>query len=396
MSQFKILPIEGGVCVVDGVFTDGVNMGLKKDGTPDLGFLYFPKGVKVWYRLTTNKFRAAPLKHLLRRGVKETNFVVANSKNANAMTGEAGVKDIDYLLEKLEEIVGVKLHNPISSSTGLIGVRLPKDKFIAGFKKFDLTQRNSKNFSRAIMTTDTFPKDMAVEVEGSKGKFRIGGVAKGAGMIAPAMATMLAFIVTDAKLPDDEMDKILGEVVEETFNSISVDGDMSTNDSVFLFSTGEKEADREAFREGLRQVMLKLALDIVRDGEGATKLVAYKVKGAKNREEARRVGQTLANSLLVKTAIFGEDPNWGRIGASIGASRVEADESKLTIKIGDVTLYRHGEILMDAETEKRAHQVMTQDSFSIEVDLGIGDGEWTTYGCDLSYEYVKINAEYRT
>jgi glutamate N-acetyltransferase/amino-acid N-acetyltransferase len=152
----------------------------------------------------------------------------------------------------------------------------------------------------------------------------------------------------------------------------------------------------EPFREGLRQVMLKLALDIVRDGEGATKLVVFNLKGAKSVAEAKRVSKMLANSLLVKTALFGEDPNWGRIAATVGASGVEASPELLTIKIGDVTLYRRGEILMTPEVEERAHQVMKGDSFKIEVDLGIGEGEWTCYGCDLSYEYVKINAEYRT
>ena len=391
--KFRITPISGGVCAVDGIYASGVNAGFKKSGF-DLGFIRSDDEMRVAYLFTTNRFQAAPLKYVLKKGVKTTNFLLANSKNANAMTGEEGIKDIEEILDYLGKKTEVK--NPIMSSTGVIGVRIDKDKIKNGIEKFDFNEKNSNKFAKAIMTTDSFEKEIAFEIEGDFGKFKIGGVAKGAGMINPQMATMLCFITTDADIPESEMKDILNEVNEHSFNAISVDGDTSTNDSVFLMTTSKASYDKEAFKEALRQVMLKLATDIVRDGEGATKLVAFNVKGAKNKEEAKKAAKALTNSLLMKTAIFGEDPNWGRIASTIGASGVECSENSIIIKIGDVTLYEKGKILMTSEIEEKAHKVMKKDSFSISVDLGIGDGEFTAYGCDLSYEYVKINAEYRT
>ncbi len=390
--KFRITPVNGGVCVVDGIFASGVKAGFKKDDF-DVGFIRSEKEMDIVYLFTTNRFQAAPIKYVKRKNIKKTNFILANSKNANALTGEEGIKDIEELMEYLKEKVEVK--NPLMSSTGVIGVRLDKEKIKKAIDKFNFSEKNSYAFSRAIMTTDSFPKEVAFEVEGEFGKFKIGGVAKGAGMINPAMATMLCFITTDADIKDD-MREILKEINEITFNAISVDGDTSTNDSVFLMTTREGDYDKEAFREALYQVMLKLALDIVRDGEGATKSVAFVVSGAKNKEEAKKAAKALTNSLLVKTALFGEDPNWGRFASTVGASGVECYEDKLKIAIENVVLYDRGKILMTKEVEKKAHEIMKRDSFKIYIDLGIGEGSFTAYGCDLSYEYVKINAEYRT
>jgi len=392
-NTFRITPVKGGVCVVDGIYAGGVNAGFKKEGL-DVGFIRSDEEMKIVYLFTTNKFQAAPLKYVLKNGIKTTNFLLANSKNANAMTGEAGIKDIEEILEYLSLKNNTK--NPIMSSTGVIGVRIDREKIKSAIDKFDFNEKNSNKFAKAIMTTDSFEKEIAFEVEGEFGKFKIGGVAKGAGMINPQMATMLCFITTDADIPEGEMKGILSEVNEHSFNAISVDGDTSTNDSVFLMTTGKAPYNKEAFKEALRQVMLKLATDIVRDGEGATKLVAFNVTGAKDLNEAKTAAKALTNSLLMKTAIFGEDPNWGRIASTIGASGVECYENTLTIKIGDVLVYDKGKILFTPEIEEKAHKVMKKDSFSIYVDLGVGEGEFTAYGCDLSYEYVKINAEYRT
>ncbi len=390
--MFRITPIKNGLCAVDGIYAGGVSAGFKKDGL-DVGFIRSKDLMDIVYLFTTNRFQAAPLKYVLQNGITQTNFILANSKNANALTGKAGIEDVEELMEFVSEKFGVK--NPLMSSTGVIGVRLDKEKIKKGVEKFNVNEKSSDNFAKAIMTTDSFDKQVAFEVEGDFGKFRIGGVAKGAGMINPAMATMLCFIVTDADIPQNEMREILKETNEKTFNAISVDGDTSTNDSVFLMTTRKGDYKKEAFKEALYQVMLKLALDITRDGEGANKLVAFEVSGAKE-GEAKKAAKALTNSLLMKTAIFGEDPNWGRIASTIGASGVECDEEKLTIKIGDILVYNRGEILFDSETEAKAHQVMKKDSFKICVDLGIGDDKFTAYGCDLSYEYVKINAEYRT
>ena len=391
--KFRITPIDGGVCVVDGIYASGVNAGFKKDGF-DLGFIRSENEMDIVYLFTTNKFQAAPLKYVLRKEIKKTNFILANSKNANALTGEEGIKDIEEILDFLSTKIYVK--NPLMSSTGVIGVRIDKEKIKSGIEKLDFNEKDSNKFAKAIMTTDSFPKEIAFEVEGDFGKFKIGGVAKGAGMINPAMATMLCFITTDANIPENEMREILSEINDVTFNAISVDGDTSTNDSVFLMTTRKGDYDKEAFREALKQVMQKLALDIVRDGEGATKAVAFVVSGAKNKEEARIVGKNLTTSLLVKTAIFGEDPNWGRIASTVGASGVECDEEKLKIAFENVVVYDRGKIIFDKETEEKAHQIMKKREFKIYVDLGIGDGEFTSFGCDLSYDYVKINAEYRT
>jgi len=391
--KFRITPIDGGVCVVDGIYASGVNAGFKKDGF-DLGFIRSENEMDIVYLFTTNKFQAAPLKYVLRKEIKKTNFILANSKNANALTGEEGIKDIEEILDFLSTKIYVK--NPLMSSTGVIGVRIDKEKIKSGIEKLDFNEKDSNKFAKAIMTTDSFPKEIAFEVEGDFGKFKIGGVAKGAGMINPAMATMLCFITTDANIPENEMREILSEINDVTFNAISVDGDTSTNDSVFLMTTRKGDYDKEAFREALKQVMQKLALDIVRDGEGATKAVAFVVSGAKNKEEARIVGKNLTTSLLVKTAIFGEDPNWGRIASTVGASGVECDEEKLKIAFENVVVYDRGKIIFDKETEEKAHQIMKKREFKIYVDLGIGNGEFTSFGCDLSYDYVKINAEYRT
>jgi len=391
--KFRITPINNGVCAVDGIYASGVNAGFKKDGF-DLGFIRSDEVLDVAYLFTTNKFQAAPIKYVKRNNIKKTNFILANSKNANALTGEEGIKDIEDILEFLN--TKIKTSGALMSSTGVIGVRLDKEKIKAGIEKFDFNERDSNKFAKAIMTTDSFEKEVAFEVEGNFGKFRIGGVAKGAGMINPAMATMLCFITTDADVPVDEMWEILRENNEITFNAISVDGDTSTNDSVFLMTTRKGDYDREAFKEALKQVMKKLALDIVRDGEGATKTVAFVVSGAKSKDEAKIVGKNLTNSLLVKTALFGEDPNWGRIASTVGASGVECDEKKLKIAFENVVVYDRGEIIFDEETERKAHEVMKKREFKIYVDLGIGEGEFTAYGCDLSYDYVKINAEYRT
>ena len=391
--MFRITPIENGICAVDGIYASGVNAGFKKEGF-DLGFIRSEKEMEIAYLFTTNKFQAAPIKYVLLKNIEKTNFILANSKNANALTGKEGIEDIKEILEFLAKQIEVK--NPFMSSTGVIGVRLDKEKIKEGIKKFDFNERNSNKFARAIMTTDSFPKEIAFEVSGEFGKFRIGGVAKGAGMINPAMATMLCFITTDANIPADEMKEILSEINEITFNAISVDGDTSTNDSVFLMTTRSADYQKEAFKEALKQVMQKLALDIVKDGEGATKAVAFVVTGAKNKNEAKIVAKNLTNSLLVKTALFGEDPNWGRIASTVGASGVECYEKRLKIAFEDIVVYDRGKILFNEEIEKKAHEIMKQKEFKIYVDLGVGEGEFTAYGCDLSYDYVKINAEYRT
>ena len=392
--MYSLKKLESGVCAADGFFADGVSAGLKANSAKDMAFIYSDALCEIASAFTTNKMAAAPLKHFKAKGEFQTNFLLINSKNANAMTGAAGVSDVDEVLATLPK----EVHNPVMSSTGVIGVRLPKEKILSGATLFDVSVKNPHNAAQAIMTTDSFSKEMAFEVTLDDGSsFRIGAMAKGAGMINPAMATMLCFITTDAVVCRAEMQTLLDESVVTTFNAASVDGDTSTNDTVMLFANAKSGVyHREAFAEALHTIMLFLAREMVRDGEGATKLVTYKVTGAKDNKEAERVAKALSDSLLVKTALYGEDPNWGRIASTVGASGVEADEATLTVKFNDLCVYKCGELLFDKEMEVEAAAIMKLSEFDISCDLGIGDGAFTAFGCDLGYEYVKINADYRT
>jgi glutamate N-acetyltransferase/amino-acid N-acetyltransferase len=390
---YKITQIKGGVCASDGFFADGVSAGLKPDGAKDMAFIKSESLCDVASTFTTNKMAAAPIKHFRLKGSFKTDFVLINSKNANAMTGNEGVKDIDEILSSCRGVT-----NPIMSSTGVIGVRLPKQKIIDGMKLFDFGKKEPSSAAKAIMTTDTFSKEIALKVELDDGScFHIGAMAKGAGMINPAMATMLCFITTDAKVSKDEMQNVLDKVVKKTFNAISVDGDTSTNDTVLLLANSKSGVyEKEAFSEALFKVMHFLALEMVRDGEGATKLVTYNITGAKDDKEAEVVAKALSDSLLVKTALFGEDPNWGRIASTVGASGVECSQESLKISFDNLCVYDRGKLYFDEEMERKAAIVMGHKKFTISCDLGIGDGSFKAYGCDLGYEYVKINADYRT
>lgn len=404
--MFEIFPIKGGINAVSGFYTDGVSAGLKasyNDDTPapDIAFIYSQKCVMPIALFTRNRFQAAPIVHYKRfvEG-KKSNCILVTTKNANAMTGERGVDDVRDILDALKAKFP-QIQNPIMSSTGVIGQYLPKEKIIQSFSKFELDGADEEAYLRAadaIRTTDSFSKEIAlrVEIEGG-GVFHIGAMAKGAGMIDPSLATMLCFIATDIDLPHAVLEKILYECVSCSFNAISVDGDTSTNDSIFLLANGQSGVgNEEAFREALKIVTHKLATDIVRDGEGASKLVAFEVCGAQDEEQACKAAKALANSLLVKTAIFGGDPNWGRIASTIGASGVETYENKLKIAFDSVLVFDRGRICFDEETESRASHVMQQESFKILCDLGVGDGRFVAYGCDLGHTYVKINADYRS
>lgn len=404
--EYNIFPIDGGVCAPAGFVADGYSAGLRKldqNGNPklDVGYIFMQEPCRVHAVFTKNTFQAAPITYFKESVAgKESNFILINTKNANAMTGQRGIDDVKEIMDNLTQKFP-QIQNPIMCSTGVIGCYLPKEKIIESFQHIAFENKDDKSHLRAaqaIMTTDRYEKEVAFEVVDSKGNtFRIGAMAKGAGMIQPSMATMLCFITTDAKLPQDKIQALLEECVEKTFNTISVDGDMSTNDTVMLMQSGKVEiTDLELFKEVLILAMEKLAKDIVRDGEGSTKLVGFKVSGAKDDKEAMKAAKALSNSLLVKTAIFGGDPNWGRIASTIGASQIACDYRTLKISIGGVLVYDKGVILFDQENEKKASTQMQQDSFLIECDLGIGKGSYLAYGCDLGYEYVKINADYRS
>lgn len=405
-TEFDILPLKGGLDNINGIYCDGVNVGMKttkangstirKDIDPDVMFIRSDMPMQVEAIFTTNTFAAAPIEHFNQYPLGfETNFLLANSKNANAMTLSAGVEDIKDIFKSLES--KIDLINPIMSSTGVIGQRLDKEKISSAFSMFDFNAKNSNSAVHSIMTTDTFKKELCFRVDLADGSyFHIAGIAKGAGMIEPSMATMLCFIVTDVDIPKDDMRELLERSSETTFNAISVDGDTSTNDTLLLLSTNQKSYNKEAFAVALHMMCERFALDMLRDGEGSTKVVAFEVTGARDDEEAKQVAKALSNSLLVKTALFGEDPNWGRIASTVGSSGAECDPVTLVIKYNNLLIYDKNNTQMSEATEEKAYKIMKKDQFKISCDLGIGKGIFTSYGCDLSYEYVKINAEYRS
>ncbi len=398
MSNYTITPLEGGLANVNGFYCDAVNVGMRPDASQgDVAFIRSETLCDVNAVFTTNRFQAAPIKHFQRyeEGF-QTNFVLVNAKNANAMTGEKGIEDIHSIMSVLSSKIDAI--NPVMSSTGVIGYRLPVEKITSAFEKFDFNAKNSDAAARAIMTTDSFKKELACRVTLEDGThFHLAAICKGAGMINPAMATMLCFVITDADVPKADMDILLKNGADHSFNRISVDGDTSTNDTVMLLSNGSSGSyEKEAFGEALNDMLFKLAMMILRDGEGANKLVAFEVTGAASDEEAERAARALSNSLLVKTALFGEDPNWGRIASTIGASGITCDDTTLTIHYDDLLIYSDAQRELDKEREKQAYAIMKQEEFTVRCDLGIGEGNFTAYGCDLSYEYVKINAEYRT
>jgi len=395
---YKIVELENGLENVQGFFCGATNVGMRPDKTQgDVAFIRSEQVCDISTVFTSNTFQAAPIKHFQKYPQDfQTNFVLINAKNANAMTGEKGIEDIDTIMSTLSSKLNVL--NPVMSSTGVIGYRLPIDKVSSAFDTLDFSAKNSHHAARAIMTTDSFKKELAYKVELEDGSsFNIAAICKGAGMINPAMATMLCFVITDANVPKSDMDELLTSSTEQSFNRISVDGDTSTNDTVLLLANKTSQNyDKEAFAEALNKIMFELAMLILKDGEGANKLVAFEVKGAVSEEEAKKASMALSNSLLVKTALFGEDPNWGRIASTIGASGIACDDSTLTIHYDDLLIYSNEFRELDKTREDKAYKIMKQDAFKVTCDIGLGESTYTSYGCDLSYEYVKINAEYRT
>ncbi len=396
--MFNIIELENGLEHVQGFFCDAVNTGLRPNKEQgDVAFIRSEVPCDISAVFTSNTFQAAPIKHFQKYPKDfQTDFILINAKNANAMTGDKGIEDIDTIMSTLSQKIEVT--NPIMSSTGVIGYRLPIDKITSAFDKFDFTASNSDKAARAIMTTDSFKKELAYKVELEDGtSFNMAAICKGAGMINPAMATMLCFIITDADIPKSDMDDLLLDATEGSFNRISVDGDTSTNDTVMLLSNRKSgQYHKEAFQKVLNKMMFELAMMILRDGEGANKLVAFEVKGAKSIEDAQKASMALSNSLLVKTALFGEDPNWGRIASTIGASGIACDDNTLSIYYDDLLIYSNAFRELDKEREEQAYEIMRQERFTVTCDIGLGSASYTSYGCDLSYEYVKINAEYRT
>jgi glutamate N-acetyltransferase/amino-acid N-acetyltransferase len=329
--------------------------------------------------------------------------IIVNSGNSNAFTGSVGDKAVAEVTGSVAAALGIPASRVFSSSTGVIGEPLPYEKITAKIPELvtGLTENAVEFAAHAIMTTDTFPKGATATVKGDGGDILISGIAKGSGMIAPDMATMLVYIFTDAKISQSALQKMLSRNVDSTFNSITVDSDTSTSDTLLIAATGKSAAApvigavAKAFEAALADVMRNLAHQVVRDGEGATKFVEIRVTGAATDEDAYRVAKSIADSPLVKTAVAGEDPNWGRIVAAIGKSGAEADRDRLTIKFGDVLVAQKGWRNPKYREEDGA-AYMKQAELVIAVDLGLGRAKRSVWTCDLTSRYIEINADYRS
>ena len=404
-----IKELDGGFSVIENLKVSGA-----REGKYGVSIIVSPNSAASAV-FTSNKVVAAPVKYtknVLKKGIISAVFV--NSGNANCFTGQQGIKDCETLVELVAKDLKLPKDEITISSTGVIGREMPID-IISKVAYESLSSlgdkpENSLAAAKAIMTTDTFPKECAVEVTLTTGeKVKIAGITKGSGMIAPNMGTMLSFIVTDAVIPSNEINQALKKAADISFNMIVVDGDESTNDTCLMMANGasgiEVVRDGEMdsnFQEALNYICIDLAKKMARDGEGATKFIEANVYGAKNDEDARLAAKSIISSSLFKSAVFGGDPNWGRIVSAIGYSGCELDPDIVTISIADdvddVDLVKKGEILAFDDTPylERAEKIMQSKNVTVNIDMYLGEGEATAWGCDLTYDYVKINAEYTT
>lgn len=376
--------------------------GIKYPDRYDIALIYSKRPAQVAGVFTTNQIKAAPVKICMKRiRSGQAQALILNSGNANACTGKKGIEDAlkvtDYIAEKLA--INKEYVYPLS--TGVIGMPLPVERIMKAVDELVTSLGNAQplQVAEAIMTTDTFPKLTYRQIE-TASPVTILGICKGAGMICPNMATMLCTILTDAKISSDLMKEALRDAVAQSFNSITVDGDMSTNDTVLMLANGESEIKIERktnlwkqFREVLTDLCIELSKMIVKDGEGATKFVSVTVKGAKTTQDARRVARAVANSLLVKTALYGGDPNWGRVIAAVGYSGVPVKEEKIEIYINDICLFDRG---LPTMREDELKESLKQREIEILINLNLGKGHTTIFTTDLSEDYVRINSAYRT
>ena len=394
-----------GVTFAKGFTAAGVKAGIKKSGNLDVAVIYTKTQAVVAGTFTQNKVAAAPVyvsKEVVATGTAHA--IVANAGCANACTGQQGLDDAHKMAQITADELGVNANDVIVGSTGVIGVNLPMDKLEAGIKDAvaNLSADGSDNAGRAIITTDTHSKSVTCEFELSGKTVRMGAIAKGSGMIRPNMATMLCYITTDIAIDQALLQKAVSGCVEKSFNMISVDGDMSTNDMVIVLANGEannakiteENADYQIFFDKLMMLCTELAKQIAADGEGASKFLTINVKGAKSFADAKTVGMAIANSPLVKTAFFGEDPNWGRVICAVGYSGADMVPEKTVVKFGGITIFANG--TGATYDEKALAHVMKQKDIVIDIELNMGQEDATVWSCDLSYEYVKINGEYHT
>jgi len=405
VTDIPFQSIAGGLTAPRGFRAAGVACGIKASGNLDLMLLAADARASAAAVFTTNRAQAAPVvlsrDHLVKSG-GHGRAVVINSGCANACTGADGWEHAQAMAKQTAAAIGCDPSAVLVASTGVIGVKLPMDKVERGIvdAAAKLSPSNGADAARAIMTTDPFPKEHAIEASAKGRTFRVGGIAKGSGMIEPLMATMLGVVTTDAAVEPELLQRALKAVVDDTFNAITVDGECSTNDCVFALASGSSgvtltDADWPALVAALRAACEPLAIGIVRGGEGATKLVTVNVKGAASDADARLTARAIANSPLVKTAIHGGDPNWGRLIAVAGRSGAAFSLERAAVRIGSIVLFSDG-APYDERAPQAAEYLQGKD-IEVEVDLGTGgSGRSRMWTCDLSAEYVRINAEYRT
>jgi glutamate N-acetyltransferase / amino-acid N-acetyltransferase len=397
--------IAGGVTAPAGFRASGIACGIKATGKPDLALLVSEGPAAAAAVFTTNVAQAAPIlvsRDNLRKSNGSAQAIVVNSGCANACTGPDGHAHALEMTKQTASALGCSPDAVLVASTGVIGVKLVMPNVVAGITKAAaaLSPAGGADAARAIMTTDPFSKEAAVEASTRNGTFRVGGMAKGSGMIEPLMATMLGFVTTDARVHPALLQRALTAAVDDTFNAISVDGECSTNDCVFLLANGAsgvtlQEDDFPALVDALKRVCEPLAVAIVRGGEGATKLISIRVTGALTPEDAKTTARAIANSPLVKTAVHGGDPNWGRLVAVAGRATRTLVLERARVRVGSIELFGDGSPHDERAPEAAEH--LRGKDISLEVDLGTGGpGEARMWSCDLSAEYVRINAEYRT
>jgi glutamate N-acetyltransferase / amino-acid N-acetyltransferase len=399
-SDVRLIQVRGGLGAVPGLRMAGVHAGIKKRKT-DLALIVLPGPHVCAQVITTNEIKAAPLlatsAHLEADG-DAIAAIVCNSGCANACTGERGLRDAQNTARHAATVLGLRATQVVVASTGVIGVTLPMDRVSKGLDRAAkaLAEGNEAAYdaAEAIMTTDHVPKLAAYAWTENGKRHVIGGIAKGSGMIAPNMATMLAFLVTDAAVSRASLTEALREAADGTFNMISVDGDMSTNDAVYACAKPGKGEATPGLRAALAAVCHDLAVGMVKDGEGATKTFTFQVSGARDKQQARTIARAVINSSLVKTALYGEDPNWGRIVAAAGSVGAGMDPETWSLYLGGHTWVERGAI--EAMSEAEAHHVLEEQAVEARLDLGLGDATATAWGCDLTGDYVRINAHYRT
>lgn len=408
LSLYKVIP-DGGVTSPKGFRAGGLHCGLKKTSRNDLGAIVCEVPAVAAAVYTTSVFQAAPLKvtrESIAAGGQRLRAIVVNSGNANACTGQQGEADAYEMRASAAEALGLAETEVAVASTGVIGELLPMDRVNSGIADLPSSlsgdNEGAEQFCQAILTTDLVKKEVVVSLDVDGREVRIAGAAKGSGMIHPNMATMLAFVTTDAAIAPNALQGLLGSTTDFTFNMITVDGDTSTNDMLLTMASGlagnaelsPSHPDWDAFAAAFRHVCQILAQAIARDGEGATRLVEVTVEGAVSDQSARAIAKTIVGSSLVKTAIFGADANWGRIIAAVGRAGEPVNPETVDIKLGDIVVLSSSRPIPFDEEEALAY--LKGDTITIKVDLHHGPGVATAWGCDLTYDYVRINAAYRT